>query len=79
MARWTSSAKWAEGLALAGQCAMPLALRLSEGLGLARQGIGSLLRNMERHSVEGLCSITRNVSSGTIWRSCRFMDEPLAK
>ena len=35
MARWTASAKWAEGPALDGQRAMPLALRLSEGLGVA--------------------------------------------
>ena len=33
MARWTTSAKWAAGPALDGQRAMPLALRLSEGLG----------------------------------------------
>jgi len=39
MARWTASAKWAAGPALDGQRDMPLALRLSEGLGLARQGI----------------------------------------
>ena len=37
MARWTASAKWAEGLALDGQRAMPLALRLSEGLGLGAE------------------------------------------
>ena len=34
MARWTASAKWAEGPALDGQRDMPLALRLSEGLGV---------------------------------------------
>jgi len=37
MARWTASAKWAEGPALDGQRDMPLALRLSEWLGLAAQ------------------------------------------
>ena len=37
MARWTASAKWAAGPALDGQCDMPLALRLSEGLGIAIQ------------------------------------------
>jgi len=36
MARWTASAKWAEGPALDGRRDMPLALRLSEGLGLTR-------------------------------------------
>ena len=36
MARWTASAKWAAGRALDGQCDMPLALRLSEGLGPTR-------------------------------------------
>ena len=35
MARWTASAKWAEGPALDGQRDMPLALRLSEGLGIS--------------------------------------------
>jgi len=35
MARWTASAKWAAGPALDGQRDMPLALRLSEGLGRA--------------------------------------------
>ena len=35
MARWTASAKWAAGPALDGQRDMPLALRLSEGLGHA--------------------------------------------
>jgi len=34
MARWPSSAKWGEAPALDGQRAMPLALRLSEGLGI---------------------------------------------
>jgi len=34
MARWTASAEWAAGPALAGQRDMPLALRLSEGLGV---------------------------------------------
>jgi len=35
MACWTASAKWAAGPALDGQRDMPLALRLSEGLGLS--------------------------------------------
>ena len=35
MARWTASAKWAAGPALDGQRVMPLALRLSEGLGVS--------------------------------------------
>jgi hypothetical protein len=33
MARWTASAKWGEAPALDGQRDVPLALRLSEGLG----------------------------------------------
>jgi hypothetical protein len=37
MAGWTASAKWAAGPALDGQRAMPLALRLSEGLGVTRR------------------------------------------
>ena len=35
MARWTASAKWGEAPALDGERDMPLALRLSEGLGIA--------------------------------------------
>ena len=35
MARWAASAKWAAGPALDGQRDMPLALRLSEGLGIS--------------------------------------------
>jgi len=38
MARWTASAKWAAGPALDGQRDMPLALRLSEGLGVTGMG-----------------------------------------
>ena len=34
MARWTASANWAAGPALDGRRDMPLALRLSEGLGV---------------------------------------------
>jgi len=34
MACWTASAKWAGGPALDGRRDMPLALRLSEGLGV---------------------------------------------
>ena len=48
MARWTASAKWAAGPALDGQRDMPLALRLSEGLGLSAKHIG--MRNVSRHS-----------------------------
>ena len=33
MARWTASAKWAEGPALDGRCAALLAFRLSDWLG----------------------------------------------
>ena len=39
MARWTASAKWAAGPALDGQRDMPLALRLSEGLGPNRTDV----------------------------------------
>jgi hypothetical protein len=35
MARWTASAKWGEAPALDGQRDMPLALSLSEGLGIS--------------------------------------------
>ena len=40
MARWTASAKWAAGPALDGLRDMPLALRLSEGLGRLLKLIG---------------------------------------
>jgi len=43
MARWTASAKWAAGPALGGQRDMPLALRLSEGLGLIQSKLPKLL------------------------------------
>jgi len=39
MARWTASAKWAAGTALDGERDMPLALRLSEGLGVAGSAV----------------------------------------
>ena len=39
MARWTASAKWAAGPALDGRRGLPLALRLSEGLGVAARGM----------------------------------------
>jgi len=42
MARWTASAKWAAGPALDGRRDMPLALRLSEGLGVSACKIGIL-------------------------------------
>ena len=46
MARWTASAKWAAGPALDGQRDMPLALRLSEGLGsTARRYAAEVLMN----------------------------------
>ena len=50
MARWTASAKWAEGPALDGQCAMPLGLRLSEGLGVAR-GVTLQVRRREARTL----------------------------
>jgi len=37
MARWAAIAKWAAGPALDGQRDMPLALRLSEGLGISTE------------------------------------------
>ena len=37
MARWTAGAKWGEAPAPDSQCATPLALSLSEWLGLARR------------------------------------------
>ena len=46
MARWTASVKWAAGPVLDGQRDMPLALRLSEGLGLmARALLRTNIRN----------------------------------
>ena len=54
MARWTASAKWAEGPALDGQRDMPLALRLSEWLGLT--GVLTILEG--RFSLGGTCGTT---------------------
>jgi hypothetical protein len=51
MARWTASAKWAAGPALDGQRDMPLALRLSEWLGVAR---GATLQ-VRRRETSTLC------------------------
>jgi len=45
MARWTASAKWAIGPALDGQRDMPLALRLSEGLGITPFRFGFLFED----------------------------------
>jgi len=45
MARWAACAKWAEGPALDGQRGMPLALRLSEGLGLRRCRLTEVVAN----------------------------------
>ena len=45
MARWAASAQWAEGPALDGQRDMPLALRLSEGLGLFGDFVGLVQRS----------------------------------
>jgi hypothetical protein len=42
MARWTASAKWAAGPALDGRRDMPLALRLSEGLGVTLALLGQV-------------------------------------
>jgi len=53
MARWTASAKWAAGTALDGRRDMPLALRLSEGLGLAGATLKQFNNNAVNHvSVE---------------------------
>ena len=55
MARWTASAKWAVGPALDGQRDMPLALRLSEGLGR------TLPTGMQKiHSSRGLSLLARS-------------------
>ena len=60
MARWTASAKWAAGPALDGQRDMPLALRLSEGLGHtgARQHMEYLKYTAEDRHVE--CRLAAN-------------------
>ena len=48
MARWTASAKWAEGHALDGRRDMPLALRLNEGLGIS---VGGMRRGLRLHGI----------------------------
>ena len=47
MACWTASAKWAAGPALDGQCDMPLALRLSEGLGITAFKLSEIFKAAE--------------------------------
>ena len=51
MARWTASAKWAAGPALDGQRDMPLALRLSEGLGVTVRIAGLVFLVIEFHGL----------------------------
>jgi len=55
MARWTASAKWAVGPALDGHRDMPLALRLSEGLGLSRGSLRAprFSRTVHKDSPDG--------------------------
>ena len=48
MARRAASAKWAAGPALEGQRDMPLALRLSEGLGVGPQCVDQEVRQSAR-------------------------------
>jgi len=64
MARWTASAKWAGGPALDGQRDMPLALRLSEGLGVTARSIrGSGLEETRRVAGLGQCLVVRRKSA----------------
>jgi len=60
MARWTASAKWAAGPALDGQRDMPLALRLSEGLGLSARMFDAtllMIQLTEDRSALGICGL----------------------
>ena len=50
MAFWTAWAKWAEGPALDSQCATPLGLSLSEGLGFT--GLRSELLAYWNHTLD---------------------------
>jgi hypothetical protein len=43
VARWDCGAKWAEGPAPQAQCATPLGLTLSEGLGRTSRALGRLI------------------------------------
>ena len=54
MARWTASAKWAAGPALDGQRDMPLALRLSEGLGRSWWELSFKCFDLDIHSINRL-------------------------
>ena len=47
MVRWTASAKWAAGPELDGRRDMPLALRLSEGLGVTAGRLRWLARSLD--------------------------------
>ena len=65
MARWTASAKWAAGPALDGRRDLPLALRLSEGLGVARS---QLERNVIIEPFRGLgFPVTAQLACACFW------------
>ena len=61
MARWTAGAKWAAGPALDGQRDMPLALRLSEGLGLAELGEEGVIDFKRRHRAKAQLQVFQEV------------------
>ena len=68
MTRWTASAKWAAGPALDGQRGMPLALRLSEGLGIA--GAATTVAGLASTQVLGFDALLRTPAG----RPLRFLD-----
>jgi hypothetical protein len=51
VARWDCGAKWAEGSALQAQCATPLGLTLSEGLGRTARAPGRLIATQNLRSL----------------------------
>ena len=60
MARWTASAKWTAGPALDGQCDMPLALRLSEWLGITASKLNELYKAAEACQAFGAAATVVN-------------------
>ena len=84
MARWTASAQWAAGPALDGRRDMPLALRLSEGLGgtfgtiSARVSLSTRLlltyRLARRSDVPDICvSVEAQIQRLLVLKDCHYV------
>jgi hypothetical protein len=59
VARWACGANWAEGPAPQAQCATPLGLTLSEGLGRTARAPGRLIATQNLRSLFSCCREAR--------------------